>query len=148
MFASSTDKKDSGGLANYWAGRRGTALLNEIIAVVDDDESMREAVEALVRSLGYRAVTFSSAEEFLRSPAIDEIACLIADLQMPGLSGIDLRNRLVTLGQPIPTILITAHPDDRTRRLALKAGILCYLTKPFSDDELIACLQKAIIQKI
>ncbi len=115
-----------------------------MIAVVDDDESIREAVDGLVRSLGYDAITFASAVEFLGFSGIDSIVCVITDLQMPGLNGIDLANRLVALGKPIPTILITAYPEDRTRKLAAKAGIVCYLAKPFSDDELIASLQASI----
>jgi FixJ family two-component response regulator len=121
----------------------GSLLRKRMIGIVDDDESVREALDALVRSLGYETLTFVNAEEFLRSPGIADIGCLIADLQMPGLNGIELRCRLVTLGKPIPTILITAHPDERTRRLAFGAGIVCYLAKPFNDDELIECLQKA-----
>jgi FixJ family two-component response regulator len=120
-------------------------LRKKIIAVVDDDESIREAVEGLVRSLGHEALTFVSAEAFLAFSGIGSIACLVTDLQMPGLSGIDLRNRLVALDEPIPTILITAYPEERTRRLASKAGVLCYLTKPFSDNELIECLQQAFL---
>ena len=122
-------------------------LQKQIIGIVDDDESMREAVEALVLSLGYEALTFGSAEEVLRSPRLVGIQCLIADLQMPGLNGIELRQQLVAMGKAMPTILITAHPDDRTQRLAARAGIICYLAKPFSDVELIECLNKAIPPK-
>jgi FixJ family two-component response regulator len=117
-------------------------LRKQVIAIVDDDESMREAVEGLVRSLGYPASTFASAEAFLTSAGQGDFSCLIADLQMPGLSGIELYQRLVAMDKAIPTILITAHPDERTRRLAAKAGIRCYLAKPFSDEQLIDCLQE------
>jgi FixJ family two-component response regulator len=120
-------------------------LRKQIIAVIDDDYSIREAIETLVRSLGHEALTFASAEEFLDFSGIDGIACVVTDLQMPGLSGIDLRSRLVALGKPVPTILITAYPEDRTRKLASEAGIICYLMKPFSDDQLIECLQKAFL---
>ena len=128
--------------------RVGLPVSKAIIAVVDDDESMREALEALVQSLGYEARTFASAEDFLASPGIHDVVCLITDLHMPGLSGIELRNRLVALGSPIPTILITAYADERSRKLAAKAGIICYLPKPFNDGELAACLRKAISQEI
>lgn len=116
-----------------------------IIGVIDDDDSMREAGEALIQSLGYEVLTFASARDFLQSDRINDVACLVVDLQMPEMSGIELRQRLVALENPIPTILITAHPDDRTRKQAIEAGILCYLTKPFSDDELTDCLKKALL---
>ncbi|HET7085422.1 MAG TPA: response regulator [Rhizomicrobium sp.] len=122
----------------------GQPLPKKIIAIVDDDESMREGAKALVRSLGYDARTFCTAEEFLASAGIDKTACLITDLNMPGLSGIELRQRLVALGNPIPTILITAYADPRSRALAAKVGIVCYLPKPFRDDELIECLREAM----
>ena len=114
------------------------------IAVVDDDESMRQAVMALLQSLGYDVLTFSSAEEFLGYSGIGDIVCLISDLNMPGLNGIELCERLVASGNPIPTILVTAYTTDRSRRLATKAGIICYLPKPFTDDQLMECLHKAI----
>jgi len=125
----------------------GQQLLKRIIAIIDDDESMRDGAKALVRSLGYDAHAFSSAEEFLASPGIGNTGCLITDLNMPGLSGIELRRRLVASGNPIPTILITAYADERSRALAAKAGIICYLPKPFRDDELIECLRKAMSQE-
>jgi len=115
-----------------------------VIAVVDDDESVREALAGLMKSLGYRATVFPSAEEFLNSEGRDSTACLIADVQMPGMTGPELYERLTASGQPIPTILITAYPDERVKARALQAGVMCYLTKPFGENDLLACLQSAL----
>jgi FixJ family two-component response regulator len=111
-----------------------------VIAVVDDDDSVREAVAGLVKSLGYGAVAFESAAAFLNSKRRDGAACLIVDVQMPGMTGPELHDQLVASGNPIPTILITAYPDEKTRARALKAGVKGYLAKPFSEDELLDCL--------
>src|SRR5271165_7602660 len=98
-----------------------------MIAVVDDDESVREALTGLVKSLGYRAVAFQSAEDFLNSKQRHGAACLIADVQMPGMTGPELHDRLVASGKPIPTILITAHSEETVRARALQAGVKGYL---------------------
>ena len=116
----------------------------KVIAVVDDDESVREAVAGLVKSLGYGAVAFAGAEEFLNFERRPQVACLIADVQMPGMTGPDLYNRLVEAGEPIPTILITAYPDQVTRSRALKNGVMGYLSKPFREEDLIACIASAL----
>jgi len=97
-----------------------------------------------MKSLGYRATVFPSAEEFLNSEGRDSTACLIADVQMPGMTGPELYERLTASGQPIPTILITAYPDERVKARALQAGVMCYLTKPFGENDLLACLQSAL----
>ncbi len=115
-----------------------------MISIVDDDESMREATKGLVRSLGYRAATFASAEEFLQSDSIDSTSCLIADVQMPGLSGIDLQRRLIAQGTRMPTIFITAFPEESTRARAMKAGAAGFLGKPFSEESLVRCLDSAL----
>ncbi|HUN40866.1 MAG TPA: response regulator [Acetobacteraceae bacterium] len=115
-----------------------------VIAVVDDDESVREALAGLVKSLGYSATVFPSGEDFLNSQGRDNTACLIADVQMPGMTGPELYDRLAASGQPIPTILITAYPDERVRARALQAGVMCYLTKPFVEADLLACLDSAL----
>jgi FixJ family two-component response regulator len=115
-----------------------------VIAVVDDDLSVREALTGLIKSLGYRAVAFQSAEDFLNPKERHGAACLIADVQMPGMTGPELHGRLVALGKPIPTILITAFPDEAVRTRALHAGVKCYLTKPFSEEDLLACLRSAL----
>src|ERR1700753_3958018 len=103
------------------------------ISIVDDDESVREATRGLMMSLGYTAAVFPTAEDFLHSQEVQRTSCLIADVNMPGMSGLDLHRQLSSAGKPFPTILITAYPDDRTREGALDAGVICYLTKPFDE---------------
>jgi FixJ family two-component response regulator len=115
-----------------------------VIAIVDDDRSVREALTSLVRSLGYGAIAFECAEDLLKSKRRRSVSCLIADVQMPGMTGPDLHNRLVSSGEPIPTILITAFPDERARERALQAGVMCYLAKPFSEDDLLACIRSTL----
>ena len=117
-----------------------------LISIVDDDESVREAAKGLMRSLGFTAETFGSAEGFLKSNHLHRVSCLIADVQMPGMTGLDLHTHLVASGNPLPTVLITAYPDDRVRVRALKAGVICYLTKPFAEEDLLACIDLAIKQ--
>jgi FixJ family two-component response regulator len=120
--------------------------IKPVISVVDDDESMREAVTGLMKSLGYSAQAFASAEEFLSSRQVPRTSCLIADVQMPGMTGIELHRHLSTAGEPIPTILITAYPDDGVRERALSAGVIGYLSKPFEEDDLLACIRSALTQ--
>jgi FixJ family two-component response regulator len=115
-----------------------------LISIVDDDESMREATKGLVRSLGYQAVTFESAEEFLGSDSVKDTACLIADVQMPGLSGVDLQQRLIAQGHLMPTIFITAFPEEAMRLRALTVGAVGCLDKPFSEESLLKCLDTAL----
>ena len=115
-----------------------------IIAVVDDDESVREALTGLVRSLGYSAVAFLSAAEFLNPNRRHDAACLITDVQMPGITGPELHDRLVARGEPIPTILITAYPNETLRARVLQAGVKGYLTKPFAENGLLACIHSAL----
>jgi FixJ family two-component response regulator len=115
-----------------------------LISIVDDDESIREATKGLVRSLGYKAATFASAEEFLQSDNLDNTSCLITDVQMPGLSGLELQRRLIAQGTNMPTIFITAFPEEATRSSALKAGAVGYLGKPFSEESLLKCLDTAL----
>jgi FixJ family two-component response regulator len=111
---------------------------------VDDDPSVRGALTSLVRVLGYVAVAFESAEDLLKSRRRASVSCLITDLQMPGMTGLDLHHRLAASCKPIPTILITAFPDERARERALQAGVICYLTKPFSEDDLLACIRSIL----
>jgi FixJ family two-component response regulator len=111
-----------------------------LISVVDDDESMREAMRGLMKSLGYTAEAFASAEEFLSSRQVPGTFCLIADVHMPGMTGLELHRHLMASGKTIPTILITAYPDDSVRERALGEGIVCYLTKPFEENDLLACI--------
>ena len=115
-----------------------------LIAIVDDDEFFRESVRRLMRSLGYTVEAFQSAADFLASPRLGKITCLIADIQMPGVRGDELYVRLIEAGHKIPTILVTAYPDEAKRARALKDGIACYLRKPFDDNDLLDCIRKAV----
>jgi FixJ family two-component response regulator len=115
-----------------------------LISVVDDDESMREAIRGLMKSLGYAAEAFASAEEFLSSRQFPRTSCLIADVQMPGMTGIELHRRLAASGKTIPTILITAYPDESARDHALADGVVCYLSKPFDENDLLTCIRSSI----
>jgi FixJ family two-component response regulator len=115
-----------------------------LISIVDDDESIRESTKGFVRSLGYQAAAFASAEEFLQSDSVDRTSCLITDVQMPGLSGVDLQRGLIAQGIQMPTIFITAFPEEEARARAMKAGALGYLSKPFSEESLLECLSMAL----
>ena len=115
-----------------------------VISIVDDDESVREATQSLVRSLGYRAVTFRSAKEFLNSSKLMTTACLITDVQMPGLSGPDLQDRLIAEGRRMPMIFVTAFLDEGLQARVLKRGAFGYLPKPFNEDRFIECLDAAL----
>jgi FixJ family two-component response regulator len=119
-----------------------------LIAIVDDDESMREAIKGLMRSIGFDAETFSSADDFLRFPHIRRTACLVTDINMPGMSGLDLHRRLVALGKNIPTVLITAFPEKNVRASALGADIVGCLTKPFGEQILLDCISSALALNI
>lgn len=114
-----------------------------MIAIVDDDEAVREATKGLVRTLGYTVATFASAEEFLQSGLVTRTSCLITDLHMPGLSGLDLQSQLIATGHKVPIIFITAYPDDDLRTRGMQAGAVCFIGKPYSEDYLIGCLEKA-----
>lgn len=114
------------------------------ISIIDDDESMRCAIKSLVTSLGFDASTFASAEEFLGSPRLHDTCCLITDLQMPGLSGIELQRLLLAQHRQIPIIFVTAFPDERIRASAIAAGGLGFLNKPFETETLIKLIDKAI----
>lgn len=115
-----------------------------LISIVDDDESIREALVGLMTALGFRARAFSSALEFLASPSLDETACLIADVNMPEMTGIEMHRRLLKHGRAIPTILITAYPNEADRARALADGIVGYLAKPFQEDILLEHVRAAL----
>jgi FixJ family two-component response regulator len=117
-----------------------------LIAIVDDDEDVREAIRGLMRAMGFAAEAFSSAEEFLRSSGMDRTGCLIADVNMPGMSGLELCRRLLERGHAMPTILITAYPTEEVRSLALAAGVIKFLTKPFAEAELVDGVRIALEQ--
>ena len=114
-----------------------------MISIVDDDASIRAATKRLMLLLGYESETFASAEEFLRSDRLGTFSCVISDVQMPGMSGIEMRDRLIANGHSTPVIFVTAFPDDRMRANMLQAGALGYLSKPLDENELIGCLDDA-----
>jgi FixJ family two-component response regulator len=115
-----------------------------VIAIVDDDDSFRRATANFVRSLGYGTAAFDSAEAFLESDRIHDTDCLITDVQMPGMTGIELQDQLIAQGHRLPVIFITAFPEMRARAQALAAGAVGFLAKPFNDQRLIACLNEAL----
>jgi FixJ family two-component response regulator len=114
------------------------------ISVVEDDRFFRESMGRLMKSLGHSVEAFSSAADFLASPRLVETACLIADVHMPAMTGIELYRHLIETGHAIPTILMTAYPDDDARALALNEGIICYLRKPIDEEQLKRCLRAAL----
>jgi FixJ family two-component response regulator len=115
-----------------------------LISIVDDDSLARDGIRELVESLGYKAITFSSAEHFLGSDVIAETTCLITDLQMPGLNGLELQEALRSRGHRTPVIVITAFPNEIHRKRAFHGGALGFLSKPFDEASLICCLTAAI----
>jgi FixJ family two-component response regulator len=115
-----------------------------LVSVVDDDRFFRESMCRLMRSLGHTADIFPSAADFLASPRLAETACLIADIHMPAMTGYELYRRLIDTGQAIPTILVTAFPNDVDRSRALNDGVVCYLRKPVDEDHLTQCVRDAL----
>jgi FixJ family two-component response regulator len=114
------------------------------ICVIDDDASVRLSLEGLLRSLGHTVRVFASAEEFLDSNALPSCGCIISDIKMPGMSGLELKQRLDGAGAAPPFILMTAFADEAARARAAKAGAACFLSKPFDADALIECLKNAM----
>jgi FixJ family two-component response regulator len=117
-----------------------------LVSVVEDDRFFRESMGRLMRSLGYTVEAFPSAADFLASPRLAETACLIADVHMPAMTGIELYRRLIDEGLTIPTILVTAYPNDLDQARALNDGVVCYLRKPVDEQHLIRCLRAALTQ--
>jgi FixJ family two-component response regulator len=115
-----------------------------MIAVIDDDISVRRAAKTLLSSLGYTTATFQSAEEFLASGGLEQTACLVTDVHMPGMSGVELQDYLIANGDLTPVIFLTAFPEDALRARVFGAGAFGFLTKPFSAESLIACLNLAL----
>lgn len=115
-----------------------------LISVVDDDESVREALEDLLHSAGLEVVTFASAEEFLGSGHLRTAACLILDLHMPGMGGLELQQRLARDGHQIPTVILTAHGDDNARTNALARGAVAFMPKPFDGEALLRAVEAAL----
>jgi FixJ family two-component response regulator len=119
-------------------------LVSGVIAIVDDDEASREALGLLIKSLGFSGEVFASAAEFLGWPRLLETACLIADVNMPGMTGVQLHRHLVRTACPIPTVLITAYPDDSVRERALADGVIAYLSKPCNASALLEWIHSAL----
>jgi FixJ family two-component response regulator len=115
-----------------------------LVSIVEDDKFFRDSMKRLMRSQGYGVETFSSAADFLASPRHAETACLIADVHMPEMTGIELYRHLIEAGHTIPTILVTAYPNDADRDRALEDGVVCYLRKPVDDKHLMRCLRAAL----
>jgi FixJ family two-component response regulator len=115
-----------------------------VVSIVDDDEAVGIAMSSLVRSLGYEAAVFTSAEDFLASPHLHDTSCLIVDVQMPGMSGLDLQDELHARGNRIPMIFITAFPEERFRQRAEAAGAVGFFRKPVDGDGIISCLEAAM----
>jgi len=115
-----------------------------VIAIVDDDLSVREGLETLIRSAGWRVETFASAQEFLARPRAGALSCLILDLQLPGLSGLDLQKRMAELELEIPIVFLTGHGNIPASVQAMKAGAVEFLTKPFDEQDLLRAIEEAI----
>lgn len=115
-----------------------------IVAVVDDDEMVGEATAQLIETFGLVARIFSSAEAYLKSNCFDETSCIVSDVQMPRIDGLQLQQRLIKLGHDIPVIFVTAFANERVHRRAMKAGAVCFLMKPFEPSRLLDCLRSAI----
>ena len=118
-----------------------------LISIVDDDEGIRQALKSLIDSVGLRAEVFDSGEKFLNSPNLSQTDCLITDVRMPGMSGLELQDRLSAAGRSIPIVFISAHDDNEARARGLRAGAIDFLQKPFSEDSLLGaisvCLDKS-----
>ena len=119
-------------------------MMRPLIAIVDDDESFRRATTSFIRSFGFAVLQFASAEAFLKSDRLLETDCLISDVQTQGMNGLDLQNKLIVQGHRLPIIFVTAFSERRARSQALAAGAVGFLAKPFSDEELITCLNAAL----
>jgi FixJ family two-component response regulator len=127
-------------LLDRWSSR---VPKGPLIAIVDDDKSMRDTTKDLLESAGFPAAAFASAARLLRSRRLHSISCLIADVRMPKMTGLELHQHLLASNHPIPTILMTAYPDERVREQAMKANVICYLAKPFEAEHLLECVRRA-----
>jgi FixJ family two-component response regulator len=115
-----------------------------VVSIIDDDASVRIAAERIVRSMDLVAFTFSSCRDFLDSPQFHNTNCIISDVQMPGMSGLELQMTLRARGSAIPLIFITAYPDDKIHKQAIDAGAICFLNKPFDGLSIIECIERAL----
>ena len=119
-------------------------MTSNLISVVDDDESIRRTTKLLIESFGYRAAVFESAEKFLRSGQLQDTSCLVVDVHMPGINGLQLQSQLAAEGCSIPIIFITAYGNKESRRQAMQAGAVAFLDKPFSDKQLLKYIRTAL----
>jgi FixJ family two-component response regulator len=117
-----------------------------LVSIVDDDESLRRSVKNLLTSVGFQVETFASAEAFLQSAHRADTRCVVLDLRMPGMSGLDLLMHLAATGSPIPVVILTAHSDDEARRRTLQAGAVAFLGKPFHGEALLGAVRKALAE--
>ena len=115
-----------------------------LISIVDDDDALRNSLDDLIRSIGFRTQGFPSAEAFLNSHQVHDTACLILDVRMPGMNGLDLQRQMVAANRRIPIIFITSHADDNARARALEDGALAFLYKPFREEELLNAIDAAL----
>jgi FixJ family two-component response regulator len=116
----------------------------QVISIIDDDASVRGAIARLLTSMGFATDAFASANEFLASPRLKDTVCIVTDVEMPGMSGLDLQDHLIAHSLKIPVILITAFPEDRIRERAMKGGAVCFLSKPFKEAALLECVQRTL----
>ena len=124
---------------------KGTPTIHErCIATVDDDQSVRDAVTNLFRSMGFPALAFASAEEFLNSGSLDKTSCIVLDVHMPGMGGLSLQSHLAATGRHIPIVFVTGYVDAGVRDKAMSLGAVCFLTKPFNEDDLVDGLRSAL----
>jgi FixJ family two-component response regulator len=126
--------------------RQEVGVTKNLIAIVDDDESVRRTTSLLIESFGFQAVAFESAESFLNSGQFQDASCLVVDVQMPGMNGLQLQKRLAAMGCDVPIIFITAHEDKESRQRALQVGAVAFLGKPFSDEHLLQTIRSALRQ--
>jgi FixJ family two-component response regulator len=119
-------------------------VTESLISVVDDDESVRKTTTLLIESFGFRAAAFESADDFLRSGHLHDTSCLIVDVQMPGMNGLELQSHLAAAGCGIPIVFITAYESNDSRQRAMQAGAAAFLGKPFSDEQLLQIIRSAL----
>ena len=124
----------------------GVAITGGLISVVDDDESIRRTTTFLIESFGFRAAAFESAENFLKSGQLHETSCLIVDVQMPGMNGLELQSELAAAGYDIPIVFVTAYDNKVSRQQAMQAGAVAFLAKPFGDEQLLQTVRLALGQ--
>jgi FixJ family two-component response regulator len=124
----------------------GVAITGGLISVVDDDESIRRTTTFLIESFGFRAAAFESAENFLKSGQLHETSCLIVDVQMPGMNGLELQSELAAAGYDIPIVFVTAYDNKASRQQAMQAGAVAFLAKPFGDEQLLQTVRLALGQ--